>query len=133
MCLFRGEVKRMENFGEKMGRKFFWSVFGWMRRMKNKWWGLCIFSSDLPKSFLFKIKRKLKRKIVHHFWIKMLMYNCTFTMLLFFTFFFPLFLIFFLFLLIYWQACLVYIYIYIYLNFFVCLFRCDLFYFILWI
>ena len=27
MCLFGGEIKWMENFRKKMGRKAFWSVF----------------------------------------------------------------------------------------------------------
>ena len=100
----------MENIGEKMGKKKFWSVFGWVGRMKNKWWGPCIFSPGLSKSFLSKIKRKLKREIVHHFWIKMPLYNCTFTHAAFLHIFFHLF--FFLFFLFTGQACLVYIYIY---------------------
>ena len=29
ICLFRGEIGWMKNFGEKMGRKTFLSVFGW--------------------------------------------------------------------------------------------------------
>ena len=35
VCLFGGEIGWMENFREKMGRKFFWSVFGCVGR-KNK-------------------------------------------------------------------------------------------------
>ena len=30
MCLFEGEIEWMENFREKIGRKTFWSVFGWV-------------------------------------------------------------------------------------------------------
>ena len=77
MCLFGGEIGWMENFGEKMGRKFFLSVFGWVGRKENKWWGSCIFSPGPPKSFLSKIERKLKGEIGHNFWTKMPMYNCT--------------------------------------------------------
>ena len=40
----------MENFGENMGRKTFLSVFGWVERKENKWWGACVFSLDPPKS-----------------------------------------------------------------------------------
>ena len=36
VCLFGGEIWWMENFGKKMGRKTFWSVFGWMEREENK-------------------------------------------------------------------------------------------------
>ena len=60
--MFGGEIGSMENFREKMGRKTFLSVFGWMGRKKNKWWGLGVFSLDPPKSFLSKIKRKLKEE-----------------------------------------------------------------------
>ena len=69
VCLFGGEIRWMENFREKMGRKIFlecvWlggeeSVFGWVGRKENKWWGLGIFFPNLPKSFLSKIERKLK-------------------------------------------------------------------------
>ena len=49
----------MENFGEKMGRETFLSVFGWVRRKENKWWGSSVFSLGPPKSFLSKIERKL--------------------------------------------------------------------------
>ena len=34
-------------------------MLGWIGRKENKWWSLCVFFSDLPKYFLFKIKRKL--------------------------------------------------------------------------
>ena len=38
VCLFGGEIGRMENFGEKIGIKlFFLSVFGWVGRKENKW------------------------------------------------------------------------------------------------
>ena len=37
VCLFGGEIGWMKNFGKKMGRKTFWSVFGWMGRKENKW------------------------------------------------------------------------------------------------
>ena len=53
----------MENFGEKIRRKTFWSVFGWMERKENKWWDLGVFSPNPPKSFLYKMKRKLEGKI----------------------------------------------------------------------
>ena len=42
--------------------KIFWSVFGWVRRKKNKLWDPSIFSLDLPKSFLPKMRRKLKEE-----------------------------------------------------------------------
>ena len=60
VCLFGGEIEWVENFGEKMGRKTFLSVFGWVGRKENKWWGPNDFSSDPPKNFLSKMKRKLK-------------------------------------------------------------------------
>ena len=50
----------MENVGEKMRIKIFLSVFGWMGRKENKWWGLGVFSPGPPKSFLSKMERKLK-------------------------------------------------------------------------
>ena len=37
VCLFGGEIGWMENFGEKMGRKTFLSMFGWVGRKENKW------------------------------------------------------------------------------------------------
>ena len=40
--------------------KLFSSAFGWMERKENKLWGLGIFYSGLPKSFLLKMRRKLK-------------------------------------------------------------------------
>ena len=42
--------------------KIFWSVFGWVRRKENKLWGPSVFSLDLPKNFLPKMKRKLKEE-----------------------------------------------------------------------
>ena len=60
MCLFGGEIGWMKNFGEKMGKKTFLSVFGWVGRKENKWWGSGIFFSGPPKSFLPKMERKLK-------------------------------------------------------------------------
>ena len=53
----QGEWKTLER---KWEWKFFWSVFGWVGRKENKWWGLVVFSPDPPKSFLPKIERKLK-------------------------------------------------------------------------
>ena len=46
----------MENFGEKMGRKTFLSVFGWVGRKENKLWGLCVFSLGLPKVLSPKLR-----------------------------------------------------------------------------
>ena len=43
-----------------MGRKTFWSVFGWVQRKENKWWGSSVFFPDPPKSFLPKLEKKLK-------------------------------------------------------------------------
>ena len=40
----------MKNFGEKMGRKTFFSVFGWVGRKENKWWGPGVFFLSQPKS-----------------------------------------------------------------------------------
>ena len=34
VCLFGGEIRWTENFGEKIGRKTFLSVFGWVRKKK---------------------------------------------------------------------------------------------------
>ena len=50
----------MENFGEKMERKTFLSVFGW--RNENKWWSLDVFSPGLLKSFFSKMERNLNAK-----------------------------------------------------------------------
>lgn len=60
--MFGGEIRWMENFGEKIGRYFFFSVFGWVKEKENKWWGPGVFSSGPPKSFLPKMERKLKRE-----------------------------------------------------------------------
>ena len=62
VCLFGGKIGWMENFEEKMGRKTFWSVFGWEGRKENKWWGPDVFSPNLSKSFLSKMERKLREK-----------------------------------------------------------------------
>ena len=45
-----------------MGREIFLSVFSQVERKKNKQWSPDILFSDSPKSFLFKIKRKLNEK-----------------------------------------------------------------------
>ena len=65
-------------------------MLGWVGRKENKLWGLGVFSLGPPKSFLFKMRRKLKGKIGHHFWTEMPMYGCTWALftLLFFIFFF---------------------------------------------
>ena len=78
VCL---EVKqgRWKTLKKKWDKILLWSVFGWMGRKENKWWDRGLFSPDPPKSFLFKMERKLKGEIRHHFWTKMPMYNCTFT------------------------------------------------------
>ena len=60
LCLFESKIGWMEKFGEKIGRNFFLSVFGWVGRKKNKWWDLSVFFSGPPKSFLSKMERKLK-------------------------------------------------------------------------
>ena len=36
VCLFKGETGWMENFEEKIERKTFLRVFGWVERNKNK-------------------------------------------------------------------------------------------------
>ena len=36
VCLFESETGWMENFEEKMGRKTFLRVFGWVERNENK-------------------------------------------------------------------------------------------------
>ena len=63
MCLFGGEIRWMENFGEKMERKTFLSVFGWVEMKENKGWNLSVFFPGPLKSFLPKMERKLKREI----------------------------------------------------------------------
>ena len=60
--MFEYERRWMENFEEKMGMKTFLSVFGWVERKKNKWWGLGVFFLGPPKSFLPKMEKKLKRE-----------------------------------------------------------------------
>ena len=59
VCLFGDEIGRTKNFGEKIGRKTFLSVFGWVRRKESKWGDPGVFFPDPPKSFLPKIERKL--------------------------------------------------------------------------
>ena len=54
VCLFEGEIRWMKNFREKMGRKTFLTVFGWVGRKENKWWGPGVFSPGPPKIFLSK-------------------------------------------------------------------------------
>ena len=43
----------------KWERKLFWSVFGWVGRKENKWWGLDVFFPGLSKCFIPKMERKL--------------------------------------------------------------------------
>ena len=54
VCLFEYEIRWIENFEEKMGRKTFLSVFGWLEGKENKWWGLGVFSPSLHKVFFPK-------------------------------------------------------------------------------
>ena len=58
VCL---EVKQCgwKTLERKWERKLFWSVFGWVRRKENKWWGPNVFFLGLPKYFIPKIERKL--------------------------------------------------------------------------
>ena len=129
----------MKNFGEKMGRKTFLSVNGWVGMKESKWWGLGVSSPSLPKSFLLKMEIKLKEEIGHHFWTKMPICNCTWasSTLLFFTLFFSfsfsfflldiacLLLVFFYFFYFLWLlGMLVYNFFFF---FFLLLFRCDFF------
>ena len=67
VCLFGGEIWWMKNYEEKMERKIFRSMFGWVEREENKLWNPSVFSLGPPKSFLPKMERKLKRKIGHLF------------------------------------------------------------------
>ena len=59
VCL---EVKhgRWKTLDRKWERKLFWSMFVWVGRKGNKWLGLDIFSLNPPKSFLFRMGRKLR-------------------------------------------------------------------------
>ena len=62
------------------GKKFFffWSMFGWVRRMKNKWWGPSVFFLDLLKCFFPKMKRKLSgSKCIFSWLTKMSICMCT--------------------------------------------------------
>ena len=60
LCLFESKIGWMENFGEKMGRKFFLSVFGWVGKKKNKWWDLSVFSSEPTKKFSIQNGEKIE-------------------------------------------------------------------------
>ena len=57
--MFGGETRWIENLGEKMRRKIFFSVFSWVRRKENIWWNPDVFSSGPPKCFLPKMETKL--------------------------------------------------------------------------
>ena len=59
MYLFEDEIGWMENFEEKMERKTFWSVFGWVGREENKWWGPSVFSSG-PQKFSLQNGEKIE-------------------------------------------------------------------------
>ena len=62
VCLFEGEIGWMKNFGEKIRIKTF-LAYAWLGgEERKKWWGPSIFSSGLPKSFLSKMKRKLREE-----------------------------------------------------------------------
>ena len=54
VCFFGCEIGWMENFGEKMRRKTFLSVFGWLERKENKLWGPGVFSPGLHIVFFPK-------------------------------------------------------------------------------
>ena len=73
----------------KWEEKLFWSVFDWVGRKKNKWWGLSVFSSSQPKCFLPKMRKKLSGD---EFFLltKMPMCMCTWALQVAFIFFFPL-------------------------------------------
>ena len=36
MYMFGGEIGWMKNFREKIGRNFFWNIFGWVGGKENK-------------------------------------------------------------------------------------------------
>ena len=121
----------MENFREKMGMKTFWSVFGWVERIKLNG-GTHVFSPLTHQKVLSKIERKLKRKIRHHFWTKMPMCSSTwacprcstFFFLFSFSFSFLLHVVsYYFFLFIFWQAS----YTSMLIFFFLFLFRCVFF------
>ena len=57
--LFGGKTGWIENFGEKIGRKFFLKCVWLDRKGENKLWGLGVFFPDPSKCFLLKIERKL--------------------------------------------------------------------------
>ena len=55
-----GKYGGWKNLEIKYEEKLFWSVFGWVEKKENKWWGLGVFIfPDPPKCFLPKIERKL--------------------------------------------------------------------------
>ena len=86
----------------KWERKLFWSVFGWVGRKENKWWGPGVFSLSLPKCFLPKIKRKLSRNAFFFLdWQKCLC-MCTWALSIRFFFFWAVTLFFFL--LLFWAV-----------------------------
>ena len=64
MCLFGGEIRRMKNFREKIGRKTFLECVCWVGRKENKLWGPGVFSPVSPKSFFSNMERKLRKKLI---------------------------------------------------------------------
>ena len=63
MCLFGGEIWWMENFGEKMRRKTFWSVFDWAERKENKWWDHVFSPRAYQKVFSPKLRENCRKKL----------------------------------------------------------------------
>ena len=55
------EVKQCgwKTLERKWERKLFWSVFGWVGKKENKWWGPTVFFLGLPKCFIPKMEKKL--------------------------------------------------------------------------
>ena len=74
VCLFGSKIVWMENFGKKIRRNFFLSVFGWVGRKKINGGVKCFFPRTHQK-ILSETEKKLKREIVHHFLTKMPMCN----------------------------------------------------------
>ena len=64
MCLFGGKIRWMENFEEKMRRKSFWSVFGWVEMKKNKWWSFSVFSPVPSKNSLRNEEKTERGKLM---------------------------------------------------------------------
>ena len=59
VCLFGDKIRWMENFGEKIGRKTFLSVFGWALG----WRGRKINGEGMrPKCFLPRLTKKFSLK-----------------------------------------------------------------------